>query len=407
MSPASAPPFFPNIEQAPADPILGLTEAFRQSTAPNKINLCIGIYQDDGGVNPVLRSIKQAERMWLEQENTKAYLNIAGDEAYADAVRALLFGENHSLRSDGRCVAMHTPGGSGALRLGSDFLKHHIPNTTVHCTDPTWPNHLGIFEASGLKVQSYPYYNRETHQVRFEELLSTLHTLPAGDVVLLHGCCHNPTGQDLTHAQWDILAKTFAKLPLLPFLDCAYQGLGQGLEEDVYSLRTFANEGMEFLAASSFSKNMGLYRERTGALLLTLNTAQEATRAFSQLKRIARANYSNPASHGGQVARLVLTDPTLNALWRTEVDAMRVRMKHMRTALVEGLKHHGIKNGFNHLTTQKGMFSLTGLNKAQAIALRARHHVYLTDSGRINVSALSTDNVPMVAQAIAHTLRAT
>lgn len=396
---------FATVEQAPADPILGLTEMFRSNDNPRKVNLTSGVYQDESGTNPVLRSVKQAERIWHEQETTKDYLGIAGNPSYARTVQELMFGKGHPLVTSGRAATLHTPGGTGALRVGADFVRSHFPDATVWLSEPTWPNHRGIFPAAGLKIAGYPYYDPDTHGLRFEAMLEALEKVPEGDVVLLHGCCHNPTGVDPSPEQWERIVDVFRRRAIVPFLDFAYQGFGRGLEEDAYAVRAFADADLELFISSSFSKNFGLYRERVGAL--TLVTADEATaaRVMSQAKLNVRTNYSNPPSHGGKVVELVFSDPDLFAQWKDEVEAMRRRIREMRELFVQKLQEFGAPRSFDFLLEQNGMFSYSGITKDEVVRLREDYDIYLLESGRINVAAMTRDNMDYLCRSIAAVLK--
>ena len=396
---------FQKLKEAPPDPILGLTETFRKDANPKKVNLCIGVFQDETGHNPVLKSVKQAERMVLEQERTKDYLNMAGDEAYGQGVRALIFGDKSPRVSDGRASTLHTPGGTGALRVGADFLHTHYADATLWLSDPTWPNHKGIFESAGMKVKSYPYYEAKTNGLNLQGLLKTLEEIPEGDVVLLHGCCHNPTGVDPTPQQWQQILEVFRRRPIIPFLDFAYQGFGRGLEEDAYAVRLFAEAGLELLVASSFSKNLGLYRERVGALTLISGEVETAKRLMSQVKLNVRTNYSNPPSHGGKVVEIILGDPTLRLLWQEEVAQMRSRIQGMRQSFVENLKKRGVTRNFEFLMQQNGMFSFSGIGKEDVLRLRGEYGIYMTDNGRINVAGMTPGNMGYLCDSIAAVLK--
>jgi aspartate aminotransferase/aromatic-amino-acid transaminase len=396
---------FAVVEMAPPDPILGTVEQFRKETNPKKVNLCIGVYQDHTGANPVLKSVKQAERMWLEQERTKDYLGMAGEESYGRLVQELVFGAAHAAVKEQRAVTLHAPGGTGALRVGGDFIHTQLPKAALWISDPTWPNHRGIFQSAGLKVNSYPYYDPQSHGLDFGRMLEALEKIPEGDVVLLHGCCHNPTGADPTPQQWNELAALFKRRPLVPFLDFAYQGFGDGLEEDAYGVRAFAAEGLEMLLSSSFSKNFGLYRERVGALTFVAGDSQEAARVMSRAKLTVRANYSSPPSHGGKVVEIVLSHPELRALWAQEVNAMRDRIHQMRRLFVQGLKAQGVARNFDFIMAQRGMFSFSGITAEEVKTLKEQYGIYLVDNGRINVAAMTPDNMDYLCASIAAVLK--
>jgi aspartate/tyrosine/aromatic aminotransferase len=396
---------FAAVEMAPPDPILGINEGFRKDANPRKINLSIGVFQDESGTNPVLRSVKQAERMWLEQERTKEYLGIPGEESYGRFVREVVFGPDHPAIQGGRAVTLQAPGGTGALKVGADFLKSLFPGATVWISDPSWPNHRGLFLAAGLKADTYPYYDAETRGLRFEAMLEALGRVPEGDVVLLHGCCHNPTGVDPTPAQWDRIVELFVRRPIIPFVDFAYQGFGLGVEEDAYAVRAFARASLELLVANSFSKNFGLYRERVGALTILTANGETAEKVMSRAKQNVRTNYSSPPAHGGKVVELVLGTPELRALWRSEVEQMRDRIHGMRRLFVDTLKKKGVKQDFSFLLEQRGMFSFSGITTEQVRALRSRFGIYMVENGRINVAAMTTANMDYLCEGIAQVLQ--
>jgi aspartate/tyrosine/aromatic aminotransferase len=402
---AMAQEHFGTVEMAPIDPIIGLTELFRADPNPNKINLSIGVYQNDQGVNPVMSAVKQAERLWQEQENTKNYLGMAGEARYGTLVQELLFGAGHAILSGSRAATVHAPGGTGALRVGGDFLHAVLPQAGLWVSEPTWPNHHGVFGAAGVPIKTYPYYDPATHSLRFEAMVEALDKAPAGDVVLLHACCHNPSGLDPTPAQWRELADLCARRDLLPFFDFAYQGLGDGMEQDAEGLRIFADAGMEMLVASSFSKNFGLYRERVGALTVVAGEQGAAERVMSRLKLVVRANYSNPPAHGGKVVELVLTTPELRSAWQAELDGMRERIATMRRMFVASLRQRGVARNFDFLLEQKGMFSFSGITKPEVLRLRAEYGVYLLENGRINVAGMTPANMPYLCDSIATVLR--
>ena len=396
---------FAVVEMAPPDPILGIVEQFKQSTNPKKVNLCIGVYQDESGANPVLKSVKQAEKIWQERETTKDYLGMAGEDAYAQLVQELVFGPGSPVVQEQRAATLHTPGGTGALRVGADFLHGQFPRAAVWISDPTWPNHRSVFESTGMAVKSYPYYDDRTHALTFERMLAKLEQVPEGDVVLLHACCHNPTGCDPTPQQWDALVQVFQRRPLIPFLDFAYQGFGQGLEPDAYGVRAFARAGLELLVASSFSKNFGLYRERVGAITFVAADAQERARIMSRAKLTVRANYSNPPAHGGKAVEVVLSMAELKALWLKEVQAMCGRIQQMRKLFVETLKAKGVAQDFGFILEQRGMFSFSGITGAKVQKLKDRYGIFMSDNGRINVAAMTPSNMDYLCTAIAAVLK--
>lgn len=397
--------FFSGIEPAPADPILGLTEAFRKDPRPLKVNLGVGVFVDEKGTTPVLECVKRAERLLWETENSKGYTPISGPAEYGAAVADLVFGPDfHGLAMNAVATAQ-TPGGTGALRIGAEFLKTFRPGATVWMPDPTWENHKSVFAAAGCPVKFYPYYDAARRGVDVDAMAAALEKIPASDVVLLHVCCHNPTGADLDAAGWARVADVAAQAGWFPFFDFAYQGFGDGVAEDRAGLRTVLQKVPEALVASSFSKNMGLYGERVGALLLVAESAPAAAAAFSQVKRLIRAVYSNPPRHGAALARMVLEDAELRDLWLQEVEAMRVRIAGNRQLLVEGLDRRNTGRDFSFIVRQKGMFSYSGLSDAQVEFLRAEKAVYVVKGGRINVAGLLPEALDPVCDAIAESLK--
>lgn len=392
---------FESLEMAPPDPILGITEAFKKDSNPNKINLSIGVYCDENGATPVFRSVKKAEERILAQEKTKNYVSPnSGTAEYAAAVQALLFGADHEAVANRRCVTAHTPGGTGALRVAAEFIKFLKADATVWLSDPTWPNHPSIFQAAGLATAAYPYYDAAGKKLNFASLLDALKKVPAGDVVLLHACCHNPTGMDPTPEEWQAIADVAKQRGWAPLFDFAYQGLADGLVEDARGLLPFL-EGGELYICSSFSKNFGLYNERVGALTLVADSETNAQKALSHIKRIIRTNYSNPPAHGANIVTTILNDPALRAEWESEVKGMRDRIAGMRKLFVETLKAKGVTQDFSFLTRQKGMFSFSGLTKAHVDALKDRYAVYIVGSGRINVAGMTPGNMDALCTAIA------
>lgn len=395
---------FESLEMAPPDAILGLTEAFNQDTNPDKINLTIGVYKNESGTTPIFRTVKKAEERILSEESTKSYLAINGSKEYASAVQHLIFGDDHEIVSSGRAVTAHTPGGTGALRVAAEFIKRVNPDATVWLSKPTWPNHPSIFEAAGLAMKSYPYYDAESKTLDFDAMTAALEQVQPRDTVLLHGCCHNPTGMDPDAEQWQQLAELLYSKQALVFFDFAYQGLGNGLDEDAVGLRTFCKEGCELLVSSSFSKNFGLYRERTGALTLVAKDADIAAKSMSVLKQVIRANYSNPPSHGAAIVTTILGDPDLRADWEAEVKEMCARIADMRRQFVEKLKELGVTRDFSFLTTQNGMFSFSGLNPEQVKRLKDEYAIYIVGSGRINVASLTPGNIDAFCKAVSEIL---
>lgn len=395
---------FSQVVLAPADPILGLTDTFKADPRPDKVNLGVGIYKDEAGQTPVLPSVKKAEALLLEQEKTKNYLGIEGVQAYNRVVQELLFGVGSPLLSSGRAVTAQAPGGTGALRIAAEFLLRNTASRTVWVSNPTWANHQNIFETSGLVVKEYGYYNASAHDIDFDAMMTALASAEAGDIILLHGCCHNPTGIDLTLPQWDSIAQVCADKKLVPLFDFAYQGFGSGIEEDAAGLRLVASKVPELLVANSFSKNFGLYNERIGAVTVVAEDADAAVRAFSQVKRTIRANYSNPPAHGALIVSTILGDAALRAMWVQEVSEMRERIAEMRTLFVASLKAAGVTQDFSFISRQNGMFSFSGLNKAQVARLRDEFGVYIVGSGRISVAGMTKTNIPVICKAIAQVL---
>lgn len=394
---------FEALEMAPADAILGLTDAFRADSNPNKINLAVGVYKDEAGVTPTLSTVRKAEEIILSQNDPKGYLAIDGSPEQARLVQGLLFGETHEVVTSGRAATAHTPGGTGALRVAADLL-HELGAKKVWLSKPTWPNHPGIFEAAGLEIATYPYYDAEKHALDFEGMVDSLQGAGPGDVVLLHGCCHNPTGMDPTQEQWETLATLAAEKGFLPFFDFAYQGFGDGLDEDAFGLRSFCLEGCELMVSSSYSKNFGLYNERVGALTVIGANADAAEKVRSHMKRVIRVNYSNPPAHGGKIVTTILRDAALRSEWVEEVGVMRNRINGMRSLLVESLKAKGVTQDFSFLTSQRGMFSFSGLTPEHVKRLRDEFSIYIVGSGRINVAGITKSNMEALCTGIAAVL---
>lgn len=390
-----------NIEAAPADSILGLTDAFRKDPNPQKVNLGVGVYKDETGRTPILACVKAAEKILLEGESSKSYLPISGDPVFAAEVQKLLFGGSSEVITSGRAATAHAPGGTGALRVGGDLLKKFYPGAKVWISKPTWANHKGVFKTSGFPLAEYAYYNATTKAVDFQAMVADLVNIPAGDIVLLHACCHNPSGVDLTADEWRKVAAIGAEKGWVPFLDFAYQGFGEGLEEDRSGIEAFAATGVDFFIASSYSKNFGLYNERTGALTIVSPTAADAAVAMSHLKTTIRVIYSNPPAHGGLVVATILSTPHLHEQWLQELAAMRNRIKAMRVALVAGLTARGVKGDFSSITRQRGMFSFSGLSDETVQWLRVHKSIYVVAGGRINLAGLTEANIGYVCDAIA------
>lgn len=396
---------FEHIQAAPADPILGLNDAFRNDPNPKKINLGVGVYKDENGATPILKSVKQAEERLLSQETSKSYLSIEGAQVYRDAVQTLLFGKDSLLISKQLAQTAHTPGGTGALRVAAEFIRKHLPDATIWVSNPTWANHQAIFQSVNLEVGSYAYYDADSKSLDFESMLASLSQVPAGDVVLFHGCCHNPTGIDPTPEQWYQLAKLCSKQGFLPLFDFAYQGFGSGIEEDAQGLRTFLNYVPEMLIANSFSKNFGLYNERVGALTIVSDNADQAAATFTQVQRCIRTNYSNPPSHGAAVVAEILNSKELRSLWEMELKSMRARIQEMRTLFVSTLRSKGVEQDFSFISKQNGMFSFSGLTPEQVARLRKEFGIYIVGSGRINVAGMTHDNMGPLCEAITAVLK--
>ncbi|MBA5639516.1 aspartate/tyrosine/aromatic aminotransferase [Duganella sp. LX20W] len=394
---------FSAIDMAPRDPILGITEAFNADQNPAKINLGVGVYYDDNGKVPLLSCVQKAEAMLIEQPAPRTYLPIEGLATYDQAVQQLVFGADSAVIQEKRAVTVQAIGGTGALKIGADFLQRFAPGAQVYISDPSWENHRALFESAGFVVNNYSYYDAATHGVNFAGMLADLKAMPRGSIVLLHACCHNPTGADLSSAQWDEVIAAVTAGGLVPFLDMAYQGFGSGIAEDGAVVRRFAAAGGPLLISNSFSKSFSLYGERVGALSVVAASAEEAARLLSQLKRVVRTNYSNPPVHGGKVVATVLTTPALRQLWEEELAGMRVRIKEMREAFVTKLKEKAPGHDFGFVRDQVGMFSYSGLTKEQVAKLREQS-IYAVDTGRICVAALNSRNIDTVIDAIAKVL---
>jgi aspartate/tyrosine/aromatic aminotransferase len=395
---------FEHLDLAKPDAILGLSEAFRKDPNPAKINLTVGVYKDAEGATPVLVSVKQAEARILKTEQSKGYLPMTGSADFAEAVQGMLFGENHELLGSKRMVTAQTPGGTGALRVAGDFLHTMYPDTKLWLSQPTWPNHPGVFKAAGMPIETYPYFDATTNSLALDAMLERFDTIPAGDVVLLHGCCHNPTGVDLSHEQWERIAEVVRRRQLLPLIDFAYQGFGEGIEEDASGLRAVCRACDEVLICSSYSKNFSLYNERTGALTLIAQSDKQAEAALSHIKLRIRTNYSNPPAHGGAIVSTVLGDDGLRTAWHQEVAAMRDRIRSMRELFVRTLVAQGVERDFSFMGEQRGMFSFSGLTPSQVDVLREKYAIYVVGSGRVNVAGMTPANMDRLCEAIASVL---
>lgn len=391
---------FESVPTAPPDTILGLTEAFLRDERPHKINLSVGVYKDASGATPILDVVKEAERRLLAAEKSKGYKPISGDPAYGRCVRELLFGSSSELVSNGLAATCHTPGGTGALRLAADYLRQQHPSAKIWLSDPTWDNHGKVFRTAGLECGTYPYFDAAQNGLAFDAMVEGLSAVRAGDTVLLHACCHNPTGVDPSPEQWQRLGALLRERGALPLVDFAYQGFGRGVEDDAVGVRALLEAVDELLICSSFSKNFGLYNERTGALTVKGQRAEEVAAVFSQLKACARTNYSNPPAHGGAIVTAILTDAELRQRWVDEVAGMRDRINGMRQLFVKSLATRGATRDFSFIVDQKGMFSFSGLTKAQVERLRDEHAIYIVGSGRINVAGMTETNMGPLCDAI-------
>ncbi|MFN8441920.1 MAG: amino acid aminotransferase [Caldilineaceae bacterium] len=396
---------FESLTPAPPDAILGLTEAFKKDPNPKKVNLGQGVFVDANGRTPILKSVKTAEERLLAKESTKSYLPIDGTPEFQAATQQLLFGQQHEVVLSGRAATAQAPGGTGALRIAADFVKKVSPNVTVWIGEPTWPNHPSIFKAAGLQVKSYNYFDASSNGVDFPSMLQAISSANTGDVILLHGSCHNPTGIDLNAEQWQQVSSVIAQRGLLPLVDFAYQGFADGLSEDAQGLYTLIKQGGDMLISSSYSKNFGLYNERVGALTVIGKDRTAAESAMSHVKQAIRANFSNPPAHGGQIVTMVLSDPALRAQWEGEVTEMRDRINTMRHLFVETLNEKGVERDFSYIARQRGMFSFSGLNPDQVKALRDKYAIYIVGSGRINVAGMTETNMDYLCSAIADVLK--
>ena len=395
---------FSSIEMAPRDPILGLNEQFATDPNPAKVNLGVGVYFDENGKLPLLKCVVAAERQMFEAPKARGYLPIDGIVAYDKAVQGLVFGADSDAVTGARVATVQAIGGTGGLKIGADFLKRVNPSAKVLISDPSWENHRALFTNAGFEVESYPYYDAEIKGINFTGMLGALEAAPAGTIVLLHACCHNPTGYDITAVQWQQVVEVIMQRDLVAFLDMAYQGFGDGITEDGAAVQQFLAAGIDFFVSTSFSKSFSLYGERVGALSVVCESKEEAARVLSQLKIVIRTNYSNPPIHGAQVVANVLGSPELRAMWESELAGMRVRIKEMRVALVEKLKSAGVDRDMSFISRQKGMFSYSGLTKDQMVRLRNEFGVYGVDSGRICVAALNHKNIDYVVDSIVKVL---
>ena len=395
---------FSAVEMAPRDPILGLNEAFNADPRPTKVNLGVGVYTNEDGRIPLMRAVAEAENILTATHAPRGYLPIEGIAAYDKAVQTLLFGADSKLLSEGRVITAQALGGTGALKIGADFLKRLLPDATVAISDPSWENHRALFEAAGFPVRNYRYYDAFSNGVNRGGMLEDLKNLPPRSIVVLHACCHNPTGVDLGMDDWQAILEILREREHVPFLDIAYQGFGDGIEEDAAAVRLFAESDLTFFVSSSFSKSFSLYGERVGALSIVTGSKDETSRVLSQLKRVLRTNYSNPPTHGASVVASVLNTPELRAMWEAELGEMRERIRGMRMAMVEQLAKLGAKRDFSFVAQQRGMFSYSGLTTEQVDRLKNEFGIYAVGTGRICVAALNQRNLPTVTQAIAQVL---
>ena len=391
---------FSAVEMAPRDPILGLNEAFNADTRTSKVNLGVGVYCNEEGRIPLLRAVVEAETIRVAQHASRGYLPIDGIAAYDQAVQKLLFGAESPLLAAGRVITTQSVGGTGALKIGADFLKQLQPGAVVAISDPSWENHRALFETAGFPVQNYRYYDAASHDVNRAGMLEDLNALPAGSIVVLHACCHNPTGVDLTPADWQNVLDVVKAKGLIPFLDMAYQGFGDGIDEDAAAVRLFADSGLSVFVSSSFSKSFSLYGERVGALSIITESKEESARVLSQVKRVIRTNYSNPPTHGATIAAAVLNSPELRAMWEEELAEMRLRIRGMRLQMVELLSKKAPGHDFSFVARQRGMFSYSGLTVEQVTRLRTEFGIYALDTGRICVASLNQRNIEAVTDAI-------
>ena len=396
---------FESLRAVPADPILNLSVLYRKDTSPNKVDLGVGVYKDETGHTAIMEAVSRAEERLLTEEDTKTYVGMAGSKRFCDLLAQMTLGADHNVLADNRVAVAQTPGGSGALRVLGEFINVAKPGATIWVGNPTWANHIPVMTSAGLTVKQYPYYNPETRGVDFDAMMAALEAdTHAGDVVLLHGCCHNPSGADLNLEQWQAMADLIKAKGLLPYVDIAYQGLGEGIDEDAAGLRLMANTVPEMVIASSCSKNFGLYRERTGTAIIIAATAEQANLAQSQMNSVIRSNYSMPPSHGAMVVETILSDPKLKQMWRDELKTMRKRIKDLRSQLVDAIKAEGVEQDFSFIERQNGMFSFLGVNAKQVDKLVNEHSVYLVGSSPINLAGLNQHNIAYVAKSIAAVL---
>ncbi|WP_111641019.1 amino acid aminotransferase [Marinimicrobium alkaliphilum] len=395
---------FETLPQLPADPILGLSVAFQQDNNPDKVDLGVGVYKDDAGRTPIMAAVHAAEQRRLEQEDSKAYTNPAGYPGANAGVNELVFGADHPALAAERVRTIQTPGGCGALRVAAELIRRARPEATIWVSSPTWANHVPLLGNAGIALQEYPYYDHTSHSIDFDAMLASLRQVAKGDLVLLHACCHNPSGADLTQVQWQAVADVAREREFTPFIDMAYQGFGEGLDQDAYGVRLLAQTQPELLVASSFSKNFGLYRERAGSLSLVLADRERADAIHTQMLNVTRGLYSMPPAHGAALVDIILHDSALSTQWRTELDSMRARIQGLREQLVDALSQRQQTRDFGFIARERGMFSFLGLSVGQVHALRARYSIYMTDNSRINIAGLNPETIAYVADAIAEVL---
>ena len=391
---------FENLKPVAIDPILGLMVAFKADNRAEKIDLGVGVYQDDRGRTPVMASVKEAESRLMELETTKSYQGMAGDPDYNQRMMELLLGKDHSILSTGRVKSIQAPGGSGALRVGAEVIRRARPESKLGVGIPTWPKHIPLLGSAGFDIKQYPYYDVDARQVDTDKMMEALRQVPVGDLVLLHGCCHNPTGADLTNEQWDSIADLALERGFIPFIDTAYQGLGNGLDEDAYGMRMMAERLPEVIIASSCSKNFGLYRERTGSITFIAETSEQADIVVSQAMSTARSIYSMPPAHGALLVSMVLGDPQLRSQWEAELEEVRLRIKSMRNLLCDSLENNAAGMDFSHIKRQNGMFSFLGITTPQLERLRTEFGIYIVSSTRINLAGVNSNNIEYLTQSL-------
>lgn len=396
---------FNSLEKLPPDAIIGIMALFRADESQNKVDLSVGVYQDESGNTPVLDCVKRAEKSIVAEQTTKTYVGIAGNAGFNSGVEELLYGPQNPALGDGRVATVQAPGGSGALCVAAHLLHRAKATTRVYLSDPSWPNHFPLLKLAGLHLEQYPYYDHHAHRIDFEAMVHSVERMHTGDVLLLHGCCHNPCGADLSHEQWNVLGELCARRSILPFIDLAYQGLSEGLEQDAYGVRLMAERVPELIVVSSCSKNLGLYRERVGAVSVVCANRTQREVVATNLSNIARGIYSMPPDHGAAIAERVLHTPELRELWDTELTAMRERINGLRRLLVEKLDARGVPRDFSFIEAERGMFSFLGIGKDKIIELRERFHVYMVESSRVNIAGINSSNVDYVADSIAAVLK--